>query len=250
MKASSEQEGEKDWQGFGLWQLQNCQTWPCRKEWKWTSTLLNHCNLNCLLLRTAEFRGTNIAIKESDFPVWEFLLRVCDSVTPTDYSLLGSSVHWILQARILEWVAVSLSRGFFWPWDQTCVSCSAGRFFTCWAIREALEFPFTGRQGLVCYKTFKMPTLLGVSFKSLKVQVSASNSFPEGRFLKGKAENLRFLWEISRVLRRKRKEFRKGVKGWFSCYHILILGLSSSLQMDVGLYYLPKRLWETWRREL
>ena len=58
-----------------------------------------------------------------------------------------------------------------------------------------------------------MPTLLGVSFKSLKVQMSASNSFPEGRFLKGKAENLRFLWEISRVLRRKRKEFRKGVKG-------------------------------------
>ena len=74
----------------------------------------------------------------------------------------------------------------------------------------------------------------------------ASNSFPEGKFLKGKAENLRFLWEISRVLRRKRKEFRKGVNGWLSRYHILTLGLSSWLQMDAGLHYLPERPWETW----
>ena len=35
-----------------------------------------------------------------------------DSCNPTDYSLLGSSVHRILQARILEWVAISFSGGF------------------------------------------------------------------------------------------------------------------------------------------
>ena len=54
----------------------------------------------------------------------------CD---PIDCSPPGSSVHGILQARILEWVAISSSRGSSWPGDQTCVSCtpaSAGSFFT------------------------------------------------------------------------------------------------------------------------
>ena len=43
---------------------------------------------------------------------------------------------WILQARILEWVAIPFSRGSFGPRDQTHVSCIAGRFFTVW-VREA-----------------------------------------------------------------------------------------------------------------
>ena len=47
-----------------------------------------------------------------------------------DYSLQGSSVHGISQARILEWVAVSFSRGSSWPRDQIHVSCIAGSFFT------------------------------------------------------------------------------------------------------------------------
>ena len=42
----------------------------------------------------------------------------------------GSSVHWILQARILEWVAISFPRVSSRPRDQTCISCSAGRFFS------------------------------------------------------------------------------------------------------------------------
>ena len=49
----------------------------------------------------------------------------------------GSSVHGILQAKILEWVAISSSRESSWPRDQTQVSCFAGRFFTIWATREA-----------------------------------------------------------------------------------------------------------------
>ena len=40
-----------------------------------------------------------------------------------------SSVHGILQAEILEWVAILFSWGSFWPRDWTCVSCIAGRFF-------------------------------------------------------------------------------------------------------------------------
>ena len=46
----------------------------------------------------------------------------CPSLcNPVDYSALGSSVHGILQARILEWVAIS-SKGSSQPRDQICVS--------------------------------------------------------------------------------------------------------------------------------
>ena len=47
-----------------------------------------------------------------------------------DCSPPGSSVHGILQARILEWVAMPSSRGSSWPRNRTCVSCIAGGFFT------------------------------------------------------------------------------------------------------------------------
>ena len=43
----------------------------------------------------------------------------------------------ILQARLLEWVAIPFSRGSSWPRDWTCFSCSAGRFFTIWTTGEA-----------------------------------------------------------------------------------------------------------------
>ena len=54
-----------------------------------------------------------------------------------DCSPAGSSVHEIFQARILEWVAISFSRGSSQPRDQTWVSCTAGRFFTNWATAAA-----------------------------------------------------------------------------------------------------------------
>ena len=55
---------------------------------------------------------------------------VSDSCDPIDCSLAGSSVHGILQARTLEWVAVSFSRGSSRPRKRTQVSCTAGRLFT------------------------------------------------------------------------------------------------------------------------
>ena len=45
----------------------------------------------------------------------------------------------ILQARILEWVAISYSRGSFRPRDQTCVSCIAGRYFTIGPLGKSLS---------------------------------------------------------------------------------------------------------------
>ena len=57
-----------------------------------------------------------------------------------DCSPPGSSVHGILQARILEWVAMSSSRGSSQPRDRAQVSHTAGRFFTVRATREE-EWP-------------------------------------------------------------------------------------------------------------
>ena len=57
----------------------------------------------------------------------------------TPLSPASSSVHGILEARILEWVASPFSRGSSWPRVRIWVSCIAGRFFTDWAIREACK---------------------------------------------------------------------------------------------------------------
>ena len=60
-------------------------------------------------------------------------LTLCD---PMACNLLGSSVHGILQARVLESVVISFSRGSSQPRDWTQVYYIAGRHFTIWAIRE------------------------------------------------------------------------------------------------------------------
>ena len=59
----------------------------------------------------------------------QLCLTLCN---PMDYT-----VHGILQARILEWVAISFSRGSSQPRDQTQVSHIVNGFFTSWTTREA-----------------------------------------------------------------------------------------------------------------
>ena len=61
---------------------------------------------------------------------------LCDSV---DCSLPGSSIQGILQARILEWVAISFSRGSSRPRDRTQVSGIGGKCFNFWATGEAFH---------------------------------------------------------------------------------------------------------------
>ena len=72
---------------------------------------------------------------ESKSEVTQSCLTLCD---PMDCSLPGSSVHGILQARVLERVAISFSRGSSWPRDQTWVSHIVDRHPNLWATREAL----------------------------------------------------------------------------------------------------------------
>ena len=63
-----------------------------------------------------EWRELNARVLSLFSLVWLF----CD---PMDCSPPGSSVHGILEARILKWVAISFSRRSSWPRDQTCISC-------------------------------------------------------------------------------------------------------------------------------
>ena len=67
-----------------------------------------------------------------------FVAQSCPTLCdPMDCSLSGSSVHGIFQARVLEWIAISFSRGSSRPRNRTQVSRIAGRRFTIWATREA-----------------------------------------------------------------------------------------------------------------
>ena len=74
--------------------------------------------------------------KKKTLKVWvaQLYLTLCNRM---NCSPPGSSVHKISQARILEWVAISFSRGSSWPGDQMRVSSFAGRFCTVWATRVA-----------------------------------------------------------------------------------------------------------------
>ena len=69
---------------------------------------------------------------------WSEVTQSCSTLgDPMDCSLSGSSVHGIFQARVLEWIAISFSRGSSRPRNQTRVSRIAGRRFIIWATREA-----------------------------------------------------------------------------------------------------------------
>ena len=75
---------------------------------------------------------------------------------PIDCSLPSFSVHGILQARILEWVVISFSKGSSPPRDLTQVSYIAGRFFTTQDIREALWVTFPVHKKLHLHQMLKL----------------------------------------------------------------------------------------------
>ena len=71
------------------------------------------------------------------------------------HNLPGSSVHGILQARTLEWVAIPFSRGSSRRRDQIQVFRIAGRFFTIWYCRRILYH--LSRQGSLEYNGSQKP---------------------------------------------------------------------------------------------
>ena len=72
--------------------------------------------------------------------VAQLCLTLCN---PMDCCQPGFSAHGVLQARILEEVAILSSRGSSWPRDHTLVSCIAGRFFIVWTTE-----PYSSPKGL------------------------------------------------------------------------------------------------------
>ena len=72
-------------------------------------------------------------VYESESEVAHLCLTLCD---PMDCSLPGSSVHGIFQAIVLEWIAISFSRGSSRPRDRTRVSHIVDRRLTVWATGE------------------------------------------------------------------------------------------------------------------
>ena len=82
---------------------------------------------------------------------------LCD---PMDCSLPGSSLHGILQARVLEWFAISFSSGSSQPRDWTQVSHIPGRHFNLWATREALFQVCTPLRQVSLFPEFYIPPYL------------------------------------------------------------------------------------------
>ena len=92
---------------------------------------------------------------------------------PRGLQLASSSVHGISQARVLQWAAISSSRGTFWPRDWTCVSCIGRQAVYHWVSREAhteKQMLFThwyrGSQNiLVKWKNIRYRTIHLVSYE-------------------------------------------------------------------------------------
>ena len=94
------------------------------------------------MIKTFQKMGTeetylNIVKAIYDSEITQLCLTLCD---PVECSLPGSSFHGILQARVLEWVAISFSRGSSRPSDQSQISRIPDRCFNLWATREALIY--------------------------------------------------------------------------------------------------------------
>ena len=109
-----------------VWELDYKESWVLKTQsmgsqsWTWLSDW-------------TELNWSDIILEWMN-EVAQFCPTLCN---PMDCSLSGSPVHGILQARILDWVGISFSRGSSQPSDPTQVSCITGRFFTVWATRES-----------------------------------------------------------------------------------------------------------------
>ena len=114
--------------------------------------------------------------------------------SPMDWSPPGSSVHEILQARILEWIAMPSSMGSSQPRDWTCVSCLGRLILYLWATREV---PTTEQP-----KSVSTPSYRGIlnncrfiikgNFTFFYLNLSHLRSAPGEAYLKNQTSSLRF----------------------------------------------------------
>ena len=104
-------------------------------KWILLESTLNSNEKVTVMFNNYEWKQVILLLKvKSESEVAQSCPTLCD---PMDWSLPGSSIRGIFQARTLEWVAISFSRGSSKPRDRTHVSRIAGRHFTIWANWEA-----------------------------------------------------------------------------------------------------------------
>ena len=149
-------------------------------------------HFTCFLLQRVKyfsltvFMASSLTLRYNPMGLsWELVCMLCLSVMsysswpPELYGLPVPSVHGILQARILEWVAIPFSRGSSWPRDWTQVSCIAGGFFTVWATRETHTRTFWFLPPLKTQPhSFFLPSLPCLLFH--RVLLHGSNNVPMG----------------------------------------------------------------------
>ena len=116
----------------------------------------------------------SISIYESESEVAQSCLTLCYLM---DCSLPGSSVHRIFQARVLNWVAISFSRGSSRPRDQTWVSLIVGRRFTVWATRIYIN-PFNPQSNTLRVDTINIWFPSGAVVKNLPAKQGTRISIP------------------------------------------------------------------------
>ena len=122
------------------------------------------------------FLSLGCLVQISAFSCWidSLIITLCPSscaqslshvwlfVTPWNVAHQAPLSMEILQARILEWIAMPSSRGSSQPSDRTCISHTAGEFFTVWAAREAhislfISGHFICSEGYLSYRIYPLP---------------------------------------------------------------------------------------------
>ena len=112
----------------------------CSSPKRHVHSLIFSCSYSSLLqcpLTSSSYPNHSQILHEAFYDCFIPQVKVAQSC-PTLCDPLDYTAHGILQARILEWVAVPFSRGSSQPRNRTQVSCIAGRFFTSWATREVI----------------------------------------------------------------------------------------------------------------
>ena len=110
--------------------------------------------------QTRSYRHCDSGFKEWDSMLyngevkWSEVAQLCPTLCDSvNCSLPGSSIHGIFQAGVLEWDAISFSRGSSLPRDWTWVSCIVGRRLNIWATRE-VQLPLSpSNRDLACTQT-------------------------------------------------------------------------------------------------